>query len=119
MATTGFLTTHILDTARGCPAAGVIIELYRIDGGTRQHLTQLTTNEDGRTDEPLIAKGELETGLYELVFRIGDYFAGYAAESSQPFLDLVPIQFGIDDAEAHYHVPLLASPFGYSTYRGS
>ncbi len=105
---TGFLTTHVLDTARGRPAAGVAIELH--DGERR---LDFVTNADGRTDEPLIARGELRAGEYELVFAVGDYF-GEAA-----FLDRVPVRFRVSDAQAHYHVPLLVSPWAYSTYRGS
>ncbi|MBB4304961.1 5-hydroxyisourate hydrolase [Rhodobium orientis] len=115
----GYLTTHILDTANGCPAAGVDIVLYRLDGETRTELARATTNGDGRTDAPLIARGALQCGSYELEFAIGAYFAGKGIALTQPFLEVVPIRFGIDDAAAHYHVPLLASPFGYSTYRGS
>ena len=119
MAGTGFLTTHILDTARGCPANGVAIELYRLDGDQRVHLASATTNDDGRTDTPLIPKGELACGFYELVFAMGDYFKGTVRKGDHPFIDVVPIHFGIDDETSHYHVPLLASPFSYSTYRGS
>lgn len=119
MAEQGFLTTHILDTARGCPAEGVAIDLYRLEHGGRTKLASMTTNDDGRTDSPIIPKGEMAPGTYELVFQIGAYFRGYAPESAHPFVDIVPIRFGIDDAGAHYHVPLLASPFSFSTYRGS
>ncbi|MEL6751450.1 MAG: hydroxyisourate hydrolase [Pseudomonadota bacterium] len=119
MAGQGFLTTHILDTARGVPAAGVQLHLYRIENGQQVPVSRAITNADGRTDAPLIAKGDLTVGTYEIVFQIGAYFQGYAPASAQPFLDIVPIRFGIDDAESHYHVPLLASPFGFSTYRGS
>ena len=119
MAEQGFLTTHILDTARGCPAKGVSIDLFKLDGESRIHMTSTTTNDDGRTNSPIIPKGELEVGTYELVFKIGDYFKGHAPESDNPFIDVVPIRFGIDDATSHYHVPLLASPFSFSTYRGS
>ena len=112
----GRLTTHVLDTARGVPAAGVLIELRR-----DTHLLKTTrTNADGRTDEPLLAGEALEAGGYEIVFHVGDYFAdaGIAA-GNVPFLDVVPVRFGIADAGAHYHVPLLVSPWSYSTYRGS
>ena len=119
MAEQGFLTTHILDTARGCPAAGVAVNLYRLDGENRTHMSSTITNNDGRTDSPIIPKGELICGTYELVFKIGDYFKGHALESKHPFIDVVPIRFGIDDETSHYHVPLLASPFSFSTYRGS
>ena len=112
----GKLTTHVLDTARGVPAAGVLIELRR---GT--HLLKTTrTNADGRTDEPLLAGAALEAGSYELVFHVGDYFAAAGlADGERPFLDEVPVRFGVADAGAHYHVPLLVSPWSYSTYRGS
>ncbi len=119
MAGQGFLTTHILDTARGCPAQGVSIELYRIDENERTHLATATTNDDGRTDAPIIPKGKLTRGTYELVFAMGDYFKGTVRKTDHPFVDIVPIRFGIDDEASHYHVPLLASPFSFSTYRGS
>ena len=119
MAEQGFLTTHILDTACGCPAKGVAIDLYRLEGEERHHLTSTITNDDGRTNSPIIPKGELVCGTYELVFQIGEYFKGHAPDSTHPFIDVVPIRFGIDDATSHYHVPLLASPFSFSTYRGS
>ena len=119
MADQGFLTTHILDTARGCPAENVAIDLYRLEGDARTHMTSTTTNDDGRTDSPIIPKSELQRGTYELVFHIGDYFKGFAPDSDHPFIDVVPIRFGIDDETSHYHVPLLASPFSFSTYRGS
>ncbi len=119
MAEQGFLTTHILDTARGCPAEGVSIDLYKLDGEVRTHMTSTITNDDGRTNSPIIPKGELDVGTYELVFKIGDYFKGHAPKSDHSFIDVVPIRFGIDDATSHYHVPLLASPFSFSTYRGS
>lgn len=116
---TGFLTTHVLDTAHGCPAKGIAVTLYRLDGETRTKLAETVTNDDGRTDAPLVPKGELAQGQYELVFEVGGYFAGRGVRLQVPFLDRVPIRFGIADAGAHYHVPLLVSPFGYSTYRGS
>ena len=114
---TGFLTTHVLDTARGRPAAGVGIALARYQGSRRKLLGDFVTNADGRTDAPLIAHGDLRAGEYELVFAIGDYFRG--DEHDPPFLDLVPIRFGVAHPSAHYHVPLLVSPWSYSTYRGS
>ncbi len=110
----GFLTTHVLDTAHGRPAAGVAIELARLDGGGgREPLASATTNADGRTDDPLVAPGELAAGEYEQTFDVGAYF-GEAA-----FLGRVPVRFRIADPAAHYHVPLLVSPWSYSTYRGS
>jgi 5-hydroxyisourate hydrolase len=115
----GYLTTHVLDTARGCPAAGLKIELFRIVGDTRALLKTLTTNSDGRTDEQILPADTFETGTYELVFHAGDYLdaCGVAPESPR-FLDVIPLRFGMSEA-SHYHVPLLLSPFGYSTYRGS
>ncbi|MXN67459.1 hydroxyisourate hydrolase [Stappia sp. GBMRC 2046] len=115
----GYVTTHILDTANGCPAANVRIVAYRIEGDRREELVDISTNHDGRTDQPVIGKGSLRAGVYEIDFHIGDYFKARGLESATPFLDVVPVRFGIDDAGEHYHVPLLASPFGYSTYRGS
>ena len=116
----GYLTTHILDTANGCPAANVKITLYRLEGETRHDVGGALTNDDGRTDTPMIAKGEMQVGEYELVFEIGAYYATRGLEAALPvFLNHVPVRFGINDAEAHYHVPLLVSPYGYSTYRGS
>ena len=124
------LTTHILDTANGKPAAGVKLELYRLElnrlelnrlesNGLEHEIRTLIkstiTNSDGRTDEPLIARGSLQTGRYEIVFFVGEYF-GLTGER---FLETVPIRFGIADTNAHYHVPLLVSPWSYSTYRGS
>ena len=115
----GFLTTHVLDTAHGRPAAGVRIDLYRIDEG-RHHLRSATTNDDGRCDDPLLPVNEFRAGEYELVFHAGDYFAAIGETLQEPkFLDQVVIRFGIADESQHYHVPLLVSPFGYSTYRGS
>ena len=115
----GFLTTHVLDTAHGRPAAGVRIDLYRIDDG-RHHLRSSMTNNDGRCDEPLLAENEFRAGEYELVFHAGDYFTAVGETLPQPkFLDQVVIRFGIADESQHYHVPLLVAPFGYSTYRGS
>ena len=108
----GRLTTHVLDTAHGRPAAGIEIELARLTGDDRVVLRRLTTNADGRTDEPLLGDGELSAGEYELVFTVGEYFGA-------GFLDRVPVRFHVDDGEAHYHVPLLVSPWSYSTYRGS
>ena len=108
----GRLTTHVLDTANGRPAAGVEIELARLDGDRREVLGTTTTNDDGRTDAPLL-EADLATGEYELTFGVGEYFGG------DGFLDRVPVRFRIADADAHYHVPLLVSPWAYSTYRGS
>ena len=115
----GRLTTHVLDTAHGCPAAGVGIEIFRLSGD-RQSLGRARTNADGRPDLPLLADAEFLPGTYELVFAAGDYFRAKGVGLTEPaFLDLIPIRFGIADSGAHYHVPLLLSPFSYSTYRGS
>lgn len=117
----GRLTTHVLDTAQGRPAAGVEIELWRLEpeGDGRALLRSVRTNADGRTDAPLLAGDELTAGVYELVFAVGAYFAGQpVAVAEPPFLDRVPVRFGIADPAAHYHVPLLVSPWAYSTYRG-
>jgi 5-hydroxyisourate hydrolase len=117
---TGFLTTHVLDTARGLPAQGLVITLFRLDGATRVEIVQMVTNDDGRTDSAILPKGAFATGQYELVFAAGDYLRATGQAGADPlFLDLVPIRFGINDPDSHYHVPLLLSPYGYSTYRGS
>lgn len=113
----GKLTTHVLDTANGCPAKGVAIALWQLNSNTLLKTTK--TNYDGRTDEPLLAGEELKTGVYKLIFTVGNYFARYSEYSDPPFLDQIPIRFGISDIEVHYHVPLLVSPWSYSTYRGS
>jgi 5-hydroxyisourate hydrolase len=116
----GFLTTHVLDTARGCPAEGLKIDLFRIEGDSRQLLRSLKTNDDGRTDEQILPADEFATGTYELVFHAGDYLRATGQAGADPlFLDQVPLRFGISEADSHYHVPLLLSPYGYSTYRGS
>ncbi|WP_114814952.1 hydroxyisourate hydrolase [Paraburkholderia kururiensis] len=116
----GKLTTHVLDTANGRPGAGVKVELFALAGDTRRALKTTTTNHDGRCDEPLLEGASFATGEYELVFHAGDYFAATGAQLPQPrFVDRVVLRFGIADANAHYHVPLLVSPWSYSTYRGS
>lgn len=116
----GKLTTHVLDTARGKPAAGVAIWLYRNHGGSPEKLAEVVTNSDGRTDGPLLEGAALIAGQYELVFHAGDYLRATGQAGAQIlFLDQIPIRFGIADPAAHYHVPLLISPFAYSTYRGS
>ena len=116
---TGYLTTHVLDTARGCPAKGLTIELYRIDGTGRSLLKTMATNDDGRTDEQILPAAEFAIGTYELVFHAGAYLDECGTPPEDPrFLNIIPIRFGMSE-HAHYHVPLLLSPFGYSTYRGS
>jgi len=115
----GYLTTHVLDTARGCPAQGLEIALFKIDGDTRTHLKTLKTNADGRTDEQILPTDTFETGTYELVFHAGAYLDACGVPAEDPrFLDVIPLRFGMSEG-SHYHVPLLLSPFGYSTYRGS
>jgi 5-hydroxyisourate hydrolase len=115
----GYLTTHVLDTARGRPASGLHIDLYRIEGAERLHLHTLATNADGRTDRPILPESEFRPGTYELVFHAGDWLDASGVAPEEPrFLDVIPIRFGMSQV-AHYHVPLLLSPFGYSTYRGS
>jgi 5-hydroxyisourate hydrolase len=115
------LTTHVLDTASGLPAAGLVIDLYRISGAGRETITRVTTNSDGRVDGGAILSGDsFLAGEYELVFHAGDYLRRLGVALPDPaFLDLIPIRFGIADTTGHYHVPLLLSPYGYSTYRGS
>ncbi len=114
------LSTHVLDTANGCPAQGLQIELWRLGDGEPQLLKSFHTNEDGRTDEPLLNAEEIKAGFYELIFHVGDYFDEKSDTRAEfPFLDQVPVRFGIADVTAAYHVPLLVSPWAYSTYRGS
>ena len=122
----GKLTTHVLDTTRGHPGHDIAITLYRVDGEQRQSLKTAITNSDGRCDQPLLQDDELQTGVYELVFSVGPYFD--ASEPGRPeqarvaeprFLDDVVIRFGVSAPGQHYHVPLLITPYSYSTYRGS
>ena len=117
---TGQLTTHVLDTARGVPASGVLVEAHIVRGNERTPIGSAMTNAQGRTDTPLAAGGGFERGVYELTFRVADYFrrAGVAT-SDPPFLDLVVIRVGIADPAAGCHIPLLISPYGYTTYRGT
>ncbi len=115
----GKLTTHVLDTAHGRPAGGVGVALYR-GGAARELLVQTRTNADGRTDAPLLQGEPFSKGVYELVFAVGDYFKACGVSLPEPaFLDEIVLGFGIADAQANYHVPLLVSPWSYSTYRGS
>jgi 5-hydroxyisourate hydrolase len=117
---TGELTTHVLDTAHGCPAAGMRIDLVLIQpDGARQTLATATTNSDGRTDAALLAGSAMKPGRYELCFYIAAYFrASGVGFPEPPFLDVVPVRFAISDPATHYHVPLLVSPWSYTTYRG-
>lgn len=117
----GKLSTHVLDTAHGSPAAAMRIELYRIaSDGSRELIKRTVTNLDGRTDSPLLSDEEMRNGTYELNFHVAEYFESRGVELAKPpFLDLVPIRFSIADETSHYHVPLLVSPWSYSTYRGS
>lgn len=112
----GYLTTHVLDTANGTPAADLTIQLFKLDGSSRTLLKKIQTNSDGRADAPMLKGEEFEIGTYELIFNVGDY---YNRDEPISFLSEVPVRFGITEADEHYHVPLLVSPFGYSTYRGS
>jgi 5-hydroxyisourate hydrolase len=114
------LSTHVLDTARGVPAAGVRLELHVLEDGQRRRIAAATTNTEGRTDVPLLSGDRVETGVYELTFYAGEYFrsAGLAL-TDPPFLDAVVIRIGLADPSGNYHVPLLLAPYGYSTYRGS
>ncbi|MCY1668091.1 hydroxyisourate hydrolase [Rhizobium sp. SL86] len=115
------LTTHVLDTALGKPAEGLVIDLYHLEGDGRSHLKTVITNADGRVDGgPILIGDSFRKGTYELVFHAGDYLRRSGAALAEPaFLDVIPIRFGIADESGHYHVPLLISPYGYSTYRGS
>jgi 5-hydroxyisourate hydrolase len=112
---TGALTTHVLDVAHGRPAPNVGVELWRDE----VRIATAVTNADGRTDTPLVAPGSLKVGVYELRFAVGAYFASSATATDPPFLDIVPVRFGISDTGTDHHVPLLVTPWSYSTYRGS
>jgi len=115
----GRLSTHVLDTAHGRPGAGMRLTLYRVEGEGRLALIQAVTNADGRTDAPLLAGETFAPGRYQLAFQVGDYFRALGVPLPEPaFLDEVTLSFGME-ADGHYHVPLLVSPYGYSTYRGS
>ncbi|MFD1215590.1 MULTISPECIES: hydroxyisourate hydrolase [Microbulbifer] len=116
----GRLTTHVLDTALGLPGQGIRVEVYRLTGGNRTWLKEVVTNDDGRCDGPILEGDDLEVGEYELVFHAGDYLRRQGNKNGEPrFLDVIPLRFGVADASQHYHVPLLVSPYSYSTYRGS
>lgn len=115
----GRLTTHVLDTANGRPGAGIAVTVFRLDGG-RHEIVRTVTNLDGRCDRPLLEGAALEAGRYEIVFAAGDYFRSLGAPLPEPlFVDEVVLRFGVADPAQHYHVPLLVSPWSYSTYRGS
>ena len=116
----GHLSTHVLDTTAGRPAAGVAIELRRLGpDGSGERIASIATNADGRTDGPLLEGAALTAGTYELLFHVGAYFARTGAGPEHPFLDVVPVRFAVTDPEARYHVPLVVTPWSYSTYRGS
>ena len=117
---TGFLTTHVLDTARGVPAAGLAISLFRLDEAGETLIGSAVTNADGRTDSPILPATAFQAGRYKLVFHAGAYLDAHFTDLPEPkFLSDIPLEFAMADAASHYHVPLLLSPFGYSTYRGS
>jgi len=116
---TGKLTTHVLDTANGRPAVGMRIELHRLEAGNKIPLNEQLTNRDGRTDQPMLPAEKMAVGHYRLLFHVADYFASIGSVDAGKFLDVVPVLFRIEDASAAYHVPLLVSPWAYSTYRGS
>ena len=116
----GKLTTHVLDTAHGCPAAGMAVALYRIDAGTPTLLSRIALDADGRAAVPLLEGAQFAPGRYRLVFGVAAYFRGRGIVLAEPpFLDEVPLDFGLAESDQHYHVPLLASPYAYATYRGS
>ncbi|WP_458525200.1 hydroxyisourate hydrolase [Onishia taeanensis] len=115
----GYLTTHVLDTARGRPGQGIRLELFRLDGETRIRLAEAVTNADGRCDVPLLEGNAFTAGEYELLFHAGDYLRASTPAASGGFLERIPLRFRVADADEHYHVPLLLSPYGYTTYRGS
>ena len=112
------LTTHVLDTMRGKPASGMRFDLLMLHGDHSHHILTGNTNADGRADKPLLAGDQFHLGAYELIFHVGQYFERLGVDLETPFLDLVPLRFVMSEMD-HYHVPLLVSPFGYSTYRGS
>ncbi|WP_312931423.1 hydroxyisourate hydrolase [Pseudomonas sp.] len=116
----GRLTTHVLDAAHGCPGSAITVELYRVDGQHLERVCRAVTNSDGRVDAPLLEGEAYRSGVYQLQFAAGDYYRARGTQlPEQAFLDVVVLRFGIDAAQEHYHVPLLISPYSYSTYRGS
>lgn len=116
----GRLTTHVLDAAHGCPGSSIKVELYRVEGQQLELVNTALTNSDGRVDAPLLQGDDYRTGVYQLQFSAGDYYRARGVQfPAQAFLDVVVLRFGIDEQQEHYHVPLLISPYSYSTYRGS
>lgn len=116
----GRLTTHVLDAAHGCPGSNIQVELYRVDGAQISLIHRTLTNADGRCDTPILQGDDYVSGVYQLQFHAGAYYRARGVALQDPaFLDVVVLRFGIDAAQAHYHVPLLISPYSYSTYRGS
>jgi len=117
----GSLTTHVLDTSAGRPARGLALALFRLEDGRRQQIIEAVTNEQGRCDAPLLEGRAFSAGVYELLFETGAYFRRQSAATDEipPFLDKVPVRFGVSRPDEHYHVPLLVTPWSYSTYRGS
>jgi 5-hydroxyisourate hydrolase len=118
MALTGRLTTHVLDTTHGKPAGGVRMDLLMVHGDHSHHILTTQTNADGRTDKPLLEGDQFHMGTFELIFHVGKYFERLGTQIDHQFLDIIPIRFSMGE-ETHYHVPLLVSPYAYSTYRGS
>lgn len=116
----GRLTTHVLDAAHGCPGSAIKVELYRVDGAQLELVATALTNSDGRCDAPLLQGDDYRSGVYQLQFSAGDYYRARGVQLPEPaFLDVVVLRFGINAEQDHYHVPLLISPYSYSTYRGS
>jgi 5-hydroxyisourate hydrolase len=116
----GKITTHVLDAAHGCPGSQIVVELYRVEGRALTLLNTVVTNSDGRCDRPMLQGEDYRSGVYQLQFAVGDYYRARGTVLTDPaFLDVVVLRFGIDDGQDHYHVPLLVSPYSYSTYRGS
>jgi 5-hydroxyisourate hydrolase len=116
----GKITTHVLDAAHGCPGSQIVVELYRVEGQALTLLNTVVTNSDGRCDEPMLQGDGYRSGVYQLQFAVGDYYRARGTALAEPaFLDVVVLRFGIEEGQAHYHVPLLVSPYSYSTYRGS
>lgn len=116
----GKLTTHVLDAAQGCPGSAITVELYRVEGERLTRIASTVTNSDGRCDAPLLQGDDYRSGVYQLQFKVGDYYRARGTSLPDPaFLDVVVLRFGIDAGQEHYHVPLLLSPYSYSTYRGS